>query len=275
MKDGTHLLLGTHLEAVMIDQILERVEQSVVAQKRCLFATLNLHGIYLYHRSPAMREFYSKATLVWPDGMSLISLAWLSGIPLRRKNRIAFVDLLPDLCELASAKGWRIFYLGAAPGVAQRGLEILRQRYPDLQMECAHGYFDVTRGSQDNQAILAILKAYRPHILMVGMGQPRQEQWISENWDSLPVNAVFHPGACMDYIAGVVPTPPRWMGKIGLEWLFRLASEPKRLWRRYLIEPWFLLPVLLRQLLSARKPRPDEGGWRADGPGPNSLDFDK
>lgn len=112
----------------------------------------------------------------------------------------------------------------------------------------ADGYFDATAGSAENQKMLELINAYQPNVLMVGMGMPRQEHWILDNLESIHANTILTCGACIDYIAGVIPTPPRWMGRFGLEWLSRLLSEPKRLWRRYLLEPWFVATLFVREL---------------------------
>lgn len=106
--------------------------------------------------------------------------------------------------------------------------------------------------SQQNLETLAAINAYQPHVLMVGMGMPRQEYWILDNIEHIHTNAILTAGACMDYLAGAIPTPPRWMGKMGLEWLYRLLSEPKRLWRRYLVEPWFVAGLFLREILNVK-----------------------
>jgi N-acetylglucosaminyldiphosphoundecaprenol N-acetyl-beta-D-mannosaminyltransferase len=98
-----------------------------------------------------------------------------------------------------------------------------------------------------NHEILTLIKEYQPHILMVGMSMPRQEHWILDNIESISANVILPSGAAIDYIAGAVPTPPRWAGKVGLEWLFRLVAEPRRLWRRYFVEPLFLLKWFLLQ----------------------------
>jgi N-acetylglucosaminyldiphosphoundecaprenol N-acetyl-beta-D-mannosaminyltransferase len=116
-------------------------------------------------------------------------------------------------------------------------------------MRTHHGFFDTTPGSMESVAVLEAIRAFRPHILLVCMGMPRQEYWIQDNWERIHANAVLPMGAALDYWAGVIPTPPRWMGRMGLEWLCRLLSEPRRLWRRYLVEPWALLVPLAAALL--------------------------
>jgi N-acetylglucosaminyldiphosphoundecaprenol N-acetyl-beta-D-mannosaminyltransferase len=152
----------------------------------------------------------------------------------------------------AVQQGWRVFYLGSKPGVAERGAEILQQRFPGLQIATAHGYFDARPDSQENQAVLAEINTYQPHVLMVGMSMPRQEHWVLDNLEQISANAILTAGAAMDYVAGAVPTPPRWAGKWGLEWLFRLVAEPRRLARRYLVEPWFVLRLFLSERFKQR-----------------------
>ncbi len=122
-----------------------------------------------------------------------------------------------------------------------------------MQIATAHGYFDVRSDSQENRAVLEMINAYQPHVLMMGMGMPRQEHWVLDNLEHISANAILTAGAAIDYVAGAVPTPPRWAGRLGLEWLFRLLAEPKRLWRRYLVEPWFILRLFLTELFKQRR----------------------
>jgi N-acetylglucosaminyldiphosphoundecaprenol N-acetyl-beta-D-mannosaminyltransferase len=148
-------------------------------------------------------------------------------------------------------KNWRVFYLGSAPRVVDIGAATLRERHPGLQIECRHGYFDVDPEGSENKNVLQQIADFQPHLLMVGMGMPRQERWIEANLDAIQANIILATGAVLDYVAGVIPTPPRWSGPLGLEWAFRLAAEPRRLASRYLIQPWTLLRVIARDKLSA------------------------
>lgn len=242
-------LLGVHINALNIPQLNAAIAESIEQGQRRIIGCHNLHSIYLYPRDAKMRAFYALADLLHVDGMALVLLARLLGYPLKREHRVTWMDWLDPLMAEAAKHGWRVFYLGSRPGVADRGAEVLRARHPGLQMTTAHGYFDARPGSAENEAVLDLIRSYRPNILMVGMGMPRQEHWILDNSDLVAANVWLSPGACMDYVAGVVPVPPRWMGQVGLEWLFRLASEPRRLWRRYLVEPWFVTALLVRDLL--------------------------
>jgi N-acetylglucosaminyldiphosphoundecaprenol N-acetyl-beta-D-mannosaminyltransferase len=156
------------------------------------------------------------------------------------------------LMERAAREGWRIFYIGSPPGVANKGAATLRDRHPGLCIEVSHGYFNASASSRDSTDLLERIRTFEAHIVMVGMGMPRQERWIHQHLQGIVANVVLPCGACMDYVAGQIPTPPRWMGRVGLEWLSRLVAEPRRLWRRYLIEPWALIPAYLRDLRSFR-----------------------
>jgi N-acetylglucosaminyldiphosphoundecaprenol N-acetyl-beta-D-mannosaminyltransferase len=243
--------LGVQLNALSILELNSLIAESVEQNQKWIIANHNLHSLYLYHHDPKMRAFYAKADYTHIDGMPLVMIGKLLGYPIQRNQRVTYVDWVYPLMAQAARKGWRIFYLGSKPGVAERGANILRSSFPGLQIACYHGYIDTRKNGQENLATLAAIKAYQPHVLMVGMGMPRQEHWITDNLESIHANSILPSGACIDYIAGAVPTPPRWMGRFGLEWLYRLLSEPKRLWRRYLIEPWFVARLLLREILNA------------------------
>ncbi len=131
---------------------------------------------------------------------------------------------------MAANRGWRVFHLGSSKACAEKGRAQLRKLYPALQIEVSEGYFDARYGSSENEALLERINAYGPDLLMVGMGMPRQEFWTQENYARLKAHVILSStGAAFDYVAGAVPTPPRWSGQLGLEWVFRLAHEPRRL----------------------------------------------
>ena len=109
-------------------------------------------------------------------------------------------------------------------------------------------------GKDNRRRCLAEIRDYDPDILLVGMGMPRQETWILENQKDIAAHAIFTSGALMDYVAGETPAPPRWLGPLGLEWLYRLLSEPGRLWRRYLLEPWLILFYMASRYLRKGHP---------------------
>lgn len=244
-------LLGISTNALSILDLNQLIASAVNEGKKWIIANHNLHSIYIYHHDLEMRAFYAQADHIHIDGMPLILVGRLLGYPFVREQRVTYADWIWPLASDAAKYSWRIFYLGSQPGIAAEGARILRQKYPGLQIATAHGYFN-KEDSKENQVVLDTINAYKPNVLMVGMSMPRQEHWILENLNSLQVNTILTSGACLDYVAGAVPTPPRWMGKLGLEWCYRLFTDPKHVWRRYLVEPWFVLYLFLKDLLLIR-----------------------
>jgi N-acetylglucosaminyldiphosphoundecaprenol N-acetyl-beta-D-mannosaminyltransferase len=242
-------LFGLPVNRMTQNDLIELVADAVNRHERYVIGNHNLHSIYLSFHEPRMREFYRQADFVHVDGMSLVLLGRVLGLPLRRTDRTGYMDLLPPLLRRATESGWRIFYLGSKPGVAEHGADILRKDFPQLEIRTRHGYFDTTMNSDETRDVLEEIRCYDPHIVLVGMGMPRQELWVLENGERIQANAVFCCGALIDYIAGVTPTPPRWLGQIGLEWFYRLIAEPRRLSHRYLVEPWYVLGFVIRELI--------------------------
>jgi N-acetylglucosaminyldiphosphoundecaprenol N-acetyl-beta-D-mannosaminyltransferase len=240
--------LGVTVNALTVDGLGGLVESTVGENAKYVIGYHNLHSLYIYHHDPVFRKFYERANYVHVDGMPLVWAGKLLGYPLKRRNRLTSVDWLPPLLKRCAAKDLRIFFLGSKPGIAEKAVEHFVADIPTLRAETHHGYFDTSTGSIENEQVLRTINCYRPHVLFVGMGMPRQERWILENVERLDVNVVWSMGAFMDYFAGTTPTPPRWMGRWGLEWLYRLLSEPKRMWKRYLLESPFALWLLAGEL---------------------------
>ena len=252
-------LLGIRIQALSKRDLVEAVSSAVPGAAPSIIGNHNLHSLYLWLHESRMREFYTQADYIHIDGMSIVLLGRLLGLPLRREHRTGYMDFLPILANEAVRRDWRIFYLGSKPGVAEKAARILRDQYPGLQIFTHHGHFEVKQNGPENQSVLAEIRAYAPHILMVGMGMPRQEAWVIENRKDIASRAVFCCGALLDYVAGEIPTPPRWIGLLGFEWLYRLLSEPERLWQRYLLEPWSVISRLGQMYLSSAHAR-NQGG---------------
>lgn len=232
-------MLGCDLDPLTIDGLHQVIARAVESGQQAVIGHQNVHGLYLLPRQPAMGEFFQRADHVFVDGMPLIWLARGLGYELDRSQRVTYADWVDPLAAECARRGWRLFHLGGKPGVGDAARARLERHHPQLVMATAPGYFEPSQRS----AILRQIAQFEPDILMVGMGMPRQEAWINDNLDKIDASTILTCGACMDYVAGEVTTPPRWAGRAGLEWLFRLAAEPRRLARRYLVEPW---PVIWR-----------------------------
>jgi N-acetylglucosaminyldiphosphoundecaprenol N-acetyl-beta-D-mannosaminyltransferase len=244
-------VFGLRITPLTERELIDLLAHEIAAGRRSVIAHQNLHGAYLYFHDTAFRALHARA-YVHIDGMPIVWLARLAGFPLTRAHRLTYLDLMGPVLAAAAGHGWTMFYLGAEPEVLRLGLPRLRQAHPGLVIDGHHGFFDQRPRSPECEAVVARINAVRPNILVIGMGMPRQEHWLLANLDCLAVNCVLLSGAYLDYIAGRQARPPRRLGPLGLEWLHRLASDPRRLWRRYLIEPWVLAWYLMRHQFSRR-----------------------
>ena len=253
---GWERVLGVEVEALDRTELLRAIETSVEARdpaaaRPLVIANHNLHSAALSRRDPGLRRFYSRADRVFVDGMPLAWFGRLTGGALRRQHRTTYVDLIHPLADLAVARGWRVMFVAGTDEAVERGRAALLERHPGLCLTVRSGWFDARQGGPEDEAVLAEIASVEPHVLLVGMGMPRQEHWIDGRRDRIHASVVMNAGACLDYVAGIQRTPPRWMGAVGLEWLARLVGEPRRMARRYLVEPWSLVPTAARELVAA------------------------
>ena len=228
----------------------EEIERLVRGGERALVLNVNAHCLNLCHDDPDLRAFVNDAEVVFCDGAGVMLAARMLGG--RIPERITYADWIWQLADLAAARGFSLYLLGARPGVAREAARRLQRRYPDLEIVgTGHGYFDHSAGSQENEAVVEEINAAAPDLLLVGLGMPLQELWLMENRHRLYAAGVaLTGGAVFDYASGRVRRGPRLLTESGFEWLARLLREPRRLWRRYLVgNPLFFLRVL-RQSIS-------------------------
>lgn len=230
-------------------EVAQVATDAIYSGRHIVIANHNLHSVYLSMHDHAMKSFYECAPYVHVDGMALIILGNLMGIRLRRIHRATSLDFMPMLLPIMVQEGWRLFYLGGRPGIALTGAAVMREEYPGLQIRTHHGYIAEGEAAR----VIREINEYRPHILMVGMGMPLQEKWIQQYRSGIEANVILPVGAFMDYKASVIPTAPRWLASLYLEWMYRLVTEPRRLWSRYLVEPWLVIGELLLYLLKHRR----------------------
>jgi N-acetylglucosaminyldiphosphoundecaprenol N-acetyl-beta-D-mannosaminyltransferase len=248
------------MDLVKPSEIFHHVARRLREGQRTIVANHNTHSLAIARKNREFRTFYSAADLVQVDSIPLIFWARLTAGRGRRFHRCTYLDWREEFWERAQAEGWRVFFIGGRLGVGERARAHILERWPKLQLAVHHGHFDAAPGSKPNDAVCDAIAAYRPDILLVGMGMPRQELWVMQNLPRLGSCAIFTVGAAFDYEAGVQAACPRWIGRIGAEWLFRLAGNPARLGRRYLVEPFSLLDLAALDLirLAARKLAPRE-----------------
>lgn len=242
-------LLGGEVDVVTADQVIAFTAERIGQGRKAIVANHNLHSLYCLRRTPRMARFYAMADLIEADSTPLILWGRLLGRGIGRRHRCTYLDWREQFWSRATVEGWRVFYLGGAPGVAARGAQAIAARLPNVLIATRDGHFDMD--GADNEVVLAEIAAYAPDVIFVGMGMPRQEMWISDNFARLGSSVVFSVGAAFDYEAGVQTAPPRWAGRLGMEWLFRLAADPGRLAGRYLVEPWSMIGPAMADVAAA------------------------
>jgi N-acetylglucosaminyldiphosphoundecaprenol N-acetyl-beta-D-mannosaminyltransferase len=251
-KPPSVAVLGVRLDLLSIVDLHALLDEAIKTRRQIIVVSQNLHGVHLFHCDAAIRRLHERA-YVRIDGMPLVFWGRLLGHTLQRSHRVTWVDWMPQLFRRAATAGWKVYYLGSKPGVAERGVAVFQREHSKLQIETHHGYFDLRPDGEENAAVIEMINSSKADVLLVGMGMPRQERWVLENAERLGVPVILTCGAAIDYFASAVPMPPRWMGGVGLEWAYRLWSEPRRLSKRYLVEPWTLLPIMARDVVARLK----------------------
>ena len=241
-------VLGVKVNAVHINDLHDQFLETIQAGQKGLYLHVNAHCLNLAYEQPWLREFLNTACLVFCDGFGVILGARILGA--RIPERITYADWAWQLARFAADHGISLYFLGGRPGIAAKAASNLKNRFPTLKITgCQDGYFDKSVGSPENEESLTRINAVRPDILIVGFGMPLQERWLMQNWERVDARIGLTGGAVFDYISGELRRAPRWMTDHGLEWFGRLIIEPRRLWKRYVIEiPLFIWRILLQKL---------------------------
>ena len=242
-------ILGTLVDRVGMNDAVDRVSRFIESGTPHHVITLNAEIIERAQNEPVLRDLINSADLVTPDGAGVVWASRYLGRPV--PERVTGIDLLLELVKAAPRSGWRLFLLGAAPGVAEEAAARLQEQHPGLSIVGTHhGYF----GEAENPSVGDKVRDAGADILFAALGAPKQEYWISSNLDNLGVSAAIGVGGSFDVIAGRVKRAPAWMRKLQLEWLGRLIMEPSR-FRRMLALPRFVLRVMLRGRKSQSSPK--------------------
>lgn len=235
-------LLNVRVHAVTLAQVLDWVEAAVSERAPRQLCTANPEFLVAAQSDAEFREVLNRADLVIPDGIGLVWAARWRGHAL--PERVAGSDLVVSIAERGAAHNWRIFFLGAAEGVAERAAALLQARYPGFSVA---GAYAGSPRPEDEAEIVARITAARPDILFVAYGHPKQDKWIARNRERLGVPLCLGVGGAFDFIAGVVPRAPQWVQRLHLEWLYRLWRQPWRASRIFDAVVRFPLAVLFRR----------------------------
>jgi len=248
-------VLGVGVSRINMSMALERLDKWIADRERQYVSVCTVHTVMECRRNEQLRRIVNAAGMTTPDGMPLVWLSRLAGHAF--VSRVYGPDLM--LAEMAASErtGHRHYFYGGRDGIAQRLAEVMRQRFPAVTIV---GALTPPMASVDtlcNAETSETINKAAPDIVWVGVSSPKQEFWMSCMRPLLNAPVLIGVGAAFDFHSGNQRQAPRWMQRAGLEWLFRLISEPRRLWRRYLIDnPWFLFELARQKLGLKRYPMP-------------------
>ncbi|MFL5561390.1 MAG: WecB/TagA/CpsF family glycosyltransferase [Gemmatimonadaceae bacterium] len=240
-------VLGVGVSAIDIPTALAAIDGWVAAREPHYVCVTGVHGVMESQRDANLRSIHNRAGLVTPDGMPLVWLGWLHG--LRQMDRVYGPDLMLACCEHSALMGYRHFFYGGAEGVAELLVARLQSRFPKLSVVGTYTPPFRPLSPEEEDDVTRRIDDAEPDIIWVGLSTPKQERWMASHVGRVHAPVMIGVGAAFDFHAGLKPQAPHWMQRGGLEWFFRLATEPRRLWHRYLVNnPAFLWHVG-RQLL--------------------------
>lgn len=251
MKKERIPFMGIYIDNITIDDMVNNIFEMIQIKKPVQIVGVNVDQYLLTRKNTYSKKIFDEAGLVFVDGKPIMPMSKLLGYPI--KQRTTGPDLMEILCERGAKYNFKIFLLGAGPGVAQKCGEILKNKYPGIIIA---GTYSPPFGFQNNKEeinrINSMLRASNADMLFVGMGSPKQDIFIYENMHNYQIPVSFSMGAAIDFIAGNIKRAPRWMINLGLEWLYRVSQDPKRLWKRYFINDMHIFPIFIRELIKSK-----------------------
>lgn len=249
-------VLGTGVSALSLDQARDLVLAARGQKRVGYICCATAYNTDLARSDAALRPAYNGSFLTTPDGMPLVWLGRWHGH--RGITRVYGPDLMEAVCDAGRAAGLRHYFFGGEPGVAEQLRAKLAARFPGLQVVGTYTPPFRPLNPEEAAALRADVAAQRPDVIWIGLSTPKQEKFMAEYAPLLDAGLLIGVGAAFDFLSGRVPQAPRWMQRSGLEWLFRLGTEPRRLWKRYLVHnPMFVLRTLAQLTGLKRYPMDD------------------
>jgi N-acetylglucosaminyldiphosphoundecaprenol N-acetyl-beta-D-mannosaminyltransferase len=239
-------ILGVMMSPINMQQALKTIGAWIAAHESHYVTVTPAHAVMDAFKDPGLRRVFNASGMTTPDGMSIVWVLRLRGH--RQVSRVYGPDLMLEVCQAGLALGYRHFLYGGGGGVASALAEKLRARLPGLHIvgTCTPPFRDLTE--DEDQGVVESINAARPDIVWVGLSTPKQERWMAAHLGRINAPVLIGVGAAFDFLSGTKPQAPHWIQRSGLEWLFRLATEPRRLWRRYAQYPLFGLLVAAESL---------------------------
>jgi N-acetylglucosaminyldiphosphoundecaprenol N-acetyl-beta-D-mannosaminyltransferase len=225
-------VLGVGVSAINMAEALTRTARALESKEKGYVCVTGVHGVSEAQADPGFRRILNQAFLCTPDGMPLVWVGRLHGA--REMDRVYGPDLMLAIMELSERTGWRHYFYGGANGTAEMLKAKLMARFPKLQITGTYEPPFRPLNAEEQEELQEKVRLARPDVMWIGLSTPKQERFMAEHLEKLEVTLMFGVGAAFDFLAGKVRQAPRWMQRAGLEWLYRLYREPRRLWKRYL-----------------------------------------
>ncbi len=243
-------ILGVLISATTMPQALETIEAWIGRRDSHYITVTPAHAVMDAYRDPDLRRIFNQSGMTTPDGMAIVWLLRLRGY--RDVCRVYGPDLMLETCRAGLRHGYRHFLYGGPEGVANALADKLRVQMPGIDIVGTHSppFRDLTE--EEDRFIINLINLATPDIVWVGLSTPKQERWMAAHLGRIEAPVMIGVGAAFDFLSGRKPQAPRWMQHAGLEWLFRLATEPRRLWPRYRLYPLFVL-LVAAQLLGLKR----------------------
>ncbi|GAB1543044.1 WecB/TagA/CpsF family glycosyltransferase [Scytonema sp. NUACC21] len=238
-------ILKTRFHKLTACELISYVVEAAKTQQKKIVGNVNIRAINFAYDLPWYRHFLNNADLVFCDGFGVLLASKLFGYSVEAKHRMTCPDYIESLALACERNNVSLFLLASKPGVVDKAIAKLTALAPNLKVQGHHGYFN--KFGSENDAVIQKINEFKPGILYIGFGMPLQERWIVDNFERVDAKVFLPLGACLDFYTNTVYRGPQWLTDSGFEWLTRLITEPRRLWRRYLGGNLLFFYRLMRQ----------------------------
>jgi N-acetylglucosaminyldiphosphoundecaprenol N-acetyl-beta-D-mannosaminyltransferase len=239
-------ILGVKISALNLDLAVSAIDDLCNKHTSHYVCVTSAHGIMDCWYKPELRPIFNNSGLTTPDGMSIVWLMRLLGY--NEVSRVYGPDLLLRVCKHSLKKGYKHFFYGGAPGVPEKLAQSLSDQFPGLKIAGTYSPPFRTLSDDEDRDIIQLIDESNADIVWVGLGSPKQEIWMDDHVNKLKAPVLVGVGAAFDFISGTKKQAPKWIQGSGFEWLFRLVTEPRRLWKRYIQYPYFAVLILFQMI---------------------------
>lgn len=242
-------ILGYKVDALTMDETINKINRFIIRKKKCQHVVLNAGKMVIGHKDDQLKKIINQCEIINADGQSVVWASKFLKCPV--PERVAGIDLMYRVIELAAVNGYRIYFFGAKEEVVQKVAEIYKNKYQNLNIVGIRNGYNI---KEDHEIIIEDMKNSKADILFLGFGSPQKEYWLKENISKIEIPFCMGVGGSFDVVAGLTKRAPLWMQKCGLEWFYRFIQEPKRMWKRYLVGNIKFIYLITREKMNIRKP---------------------